>query len=61
MKIGVVGRGFVGGSIEKFISNNTVHAVISYDIKDDSNIQKSYQKIVDECSIIYLCSAGNHS
>ena len=54
MNVGIVGRGFVGGAIYKFLSNSS-HTTYSYDITDDLDINAGYLNIVKNCEIIYLC------
>ncbi|MHA2403643.1 MAG: hypothetical protein ACXADH_11680 [Candidatus Kariarchaeaceae archaeon] len=55
MKIGVIGRGFVGGSIEKLINSKSGYEVLSYDLKDDADMNIRFDRIVRECDFIYLC------
>ena len=56
MKIGVIGRGFVGGSIEKLINSKSGYKVLSYDVKDEAaDMNKRFDRIVRECDFIYLC------
>ena len=46
MKIGVIGRGFVGGSVEKFLKEKAYHEVLSYDLKDGTDMNIAYERIV---------------
>jgi UDPglucose 6-dehydrogenase len=55
MKIGVIGRGFVGGSIDKFINEQHGYSTLSYDVRDDRDMNKTYDRIVRECDFIYVC------
>lgn len=55
MRIGIIGRGFVGGSIEKHLKNNTYHDVKSFDVNDNTTINDGYKYIVCRSEIIYLC------
>ena len=55
MNVGVIGRGFVGGAIYKFLKDSSPHAEYSYDIKDDMDINDGYLNIIDKCEIIYVC------
>jgi len=55
MKIGVIGRGFVGGSVEKFLKEKAYHEVLSYDLKDGTDMNIAYERIVKECDVIYVC------
>ena len=55
MNVGVIGRGFVGGAIYKFLKDSSPHAAYSYDIKDDMDINDGYLNIIDKCEIIYVC------
>lgn len=55
MKIGVIGRGFVGGSIEKLIKSKSGYKVVAYDLKDKVDMNKQFDRIVRECDFIYLC------
>ena len=55
MKIGVIGRGFVGGAINKFINEHHGYSTLSYDVKDDRDMNKTYDRIVRECDFIYVC------
>lgn len=53
MRIGVIGRGFVGGSIEKMLRERSTHHVESFDAKDgDLNI--GFERVVRESEIIYV-------
>tara|TARA_R100000306_G_scaffold42211_2_gene40982 strand:- start:5795 stop:6613 length:819 start_codon:yes stop_codon:yes gene_type:complete len=54
MDVGVIGRGFVGGAIYKFLSDSS-HTTYSYDITDDLDINDGYLNIIENCEIIYLC------
>lgn len=55
MKIGVIGRGFVGGSLEKLINSTSGYKVIPYDVKDNTDMNIRYDRIIRECDFIYLC------
>jgi len=56
MKIGVIGRGFVGGSIEKFVNEHHGYSVLSYDVKDEHrDMNTTYDRMVRECDFIYVC------
>lgn len=55
MRIGIIGRGFVGGSIEKHLKNSTYHDVKSYDVNDNREINDGYKYIVGRSEFIYLC------
>jgi len=53
-KIGIIGRGFVGGALEKYLTEKgiTVH---SYDVMDDADPETVYKDIVEKCPLIYIC------
>lgn len=55
MNIGVIGRGFVGGSIAKFLQKEPFYDVMSYDLKDDTDMNYAYEEIVNRSQMIYIC------
>jgi len=55
LRIGIIGRGFVGGAIEKLLNEHSDHDVISYDIKGGIEADYGYSKVVTYSDIIYLC------
>jgi len=55
MNVGVIGRGFVGGSIEKFLKTRSKYSVKSYDLKDDTDMNNAYSNIVKRSDLIYVC------
>lgn len=55
MRIGVIGRGFVGGSIDKFINEQHGYSTLSYDLKDSRDMNIAYDRIVRQCDFIYVC------
>jgi len=55
-KVGILGRGFVGGSLEKFFKENCEDLdVTSYDVCDDIDINQGYEKLVDNSQLIFVC------
>jgi UDPglucose 6-dehydrogenase len=61
MNIGIIGRGFVGGSLEKYISQragfitNKKINLSCYDVNDSDDINIGYERVVRESDFIYLC------
>jgi UDP-glucose 6-dehydrogenase len=61
MNIGIIGRGFVGGSLEKYISQranfitNKKINISSYDVSDSDDINIGYERVVRQSDFIYLC------
>lgn len=61
MNIGIIGRGFVGGSLEKYISQranfitNKKINLSCYDVNDSDDINVGYERVVRESDFIYLC------
>jgi len=53
--VGIIGRGFVGGSLEKHLSNQNSVSVISYDLSDTIGMSQGYEKVVAKADIIYVC------
>ena len=53
MRIGVIGRGFVGGSMEKFLIEHSHHDVEAFDARD-GDITEGYNRIVAHSEIIYV-------
>ena len=54
MTIGIIGRGFVGNAIEKFLIKTNI-STISYDLKDNRDLNIAYEDIVVNSDTIYLC------
>lgn len=52
-KIGIIGRGFVGGAIESYLKDKC--DVVSYDIHDSADADQGYKNVVDHSEIIYVC------
>jgi len=57
INVGVIGRGFVGGSIFKFLTEKAPGhwRVRSYDLSDDADMATAYDLLVRTSDIIYLC------
>jgi UDPglucose 6-dehydrogenase len=61
MNIGIIGRGFVGGSLEKYISQranfitNKKINISCYDVSDSDDINIGYERVVRQSDFIYLC------
>ncbi len=61
MNIGIIGRGFVGGSLEKYISQrasfitNKKINLSCYDTADSDDMNVGYERVVRESDFIYLC------
>jgi len=59
LRIGIIGRGFVGGAIERFYHERSKMSVLSYDIQDEPatgvDLNTGYSVIVKHGDIIYLC------
>lgn len=52
-KVGIIGRGFVGGAIEAYLKDKC--NVVSYDIRDSVDADQGYKNVVDHSEIIYVC------
>ena len=52
-KVGIIGRGFVGGAIESYLKDKC--DVVSYDIRDSLDADQGYKNVVDHSEIIYVC------
>lgn len=52
-KVGIIGRGFVGGAIESYLKDKC--DVVSYDIHDSVDADQGYKNVVDHSEIIYVC------
>ena len=44
MRIGIIGRGFVGGSMEKFLIENSHHSIEAFDARDLPKIIKGVKR-----------------
>tara|TARA_R110002020_G_scaffold46539_26_gene132458 strand:- start:5472 stop:6293 length:822 start_codon:yes stop_codon:yes gene_type:complete len=55
MNIGIVGTGFVGSAILRFLKENTNHNIQAYDIRTGKDPQEGYKEIAYGCDFIYLC------
>tara|TARA_A100001201_G_scaffold58155_1_gene55913 strand:- start:551 stop:1453 length:903 start_codon:yes stop_codon:yes gene_type:complete len=53
--IGIIGRGFVGGAIEKYLSKQDSVSVSSYDLSDAVEMNQGYERVVTSSTIIYVC------
>ena len=53
MRIGVIGRGFVGGSMEKFLIEHSHHDVEAFDARD-GDITEGYNRVVTHSELIYV-------
>tara|TARA_Y100000401_G_scaffold32538_1_gene23966 strand:- start:7042 stop:7947 length:906 start_codon:yes stop_codon:yes gene_type:complete len=53
--VGVIGRGFVGGALTKYLSEQDSLSVVSYDLSDDIEMNQGYEKVVTSSDIIYVC------
>jgi UDPglucose 6-dehydrogenase len=54
MRIGIIGRGFVGAALQKFLFFQG-HDVESYDILDEKQTSVGYMELVQHSEIIYVC------
>lgn len=59
MQIGIIGRGFVGSSLEKYINSifpKPENINLScYDISDSDDMNIGYERVVRDSDFIYLC------
>ena len=53
MNIGVIGRGFVGGSMERFLKEHSEHSVEAFDAAD-GDMEAGYRRVVEHSDIIYV-------
>ena len=53
--VGIIGRGFVGGALTKYLSKQDSLSVVSYDLSDDIEMNQGYEKVVRSSDIIYVC------
>jgi len=53
--VGIIGRGFVGGALTKYLSRQDSLSVVSYDLSDDIEMNQGYEKVVRSSDIIYVC------
>jgi len=53
MNIGVIGQGFVGGSLTTVFRNNT--KIKTYDIVREKSTARSLQELVEECEVLFVC------
>jgi UDPglucose 6-dehydrogenase len=54
MKVGIIGLGFVGGAILKYLTSVGKDRIQSYDIKDGP-MEDGYDRVVAHSEIIYVC------
>ena len=54
-RIGIIGRGYVGSAVESFLTLESDHEVMSYDVLDGKGIGEGYREIAQFSDIIYLC------
>ena len=54
-KVGIIGRGFVGGSLEKYLVKQKDVSVSAYDMLDSAEMNDGYQRVVSRSDIIYVC------
>ena len=53
VRIGIIGRGFVGGSMEKYLLEHSHHDVQAFDAKD-GDVTEGYNRIVGHSEMIYV-------
>jgi UDPglucose 6-dehydrogenase len=53
--VGIIGRGFVGSAIEKYLSKQDCVSVVSYDLSDTTEMNHGYERVVSKSDIIYVC------
>lgn len=53
MKIGIIGRGFVGGSIEKLLVDKSEHHVEAFDV-NDGELNEGYERVVKDADLLYV-------
>lgn len=55
MNIGVIGQGFVGSAISQFLRDESDHSVVTYDLKDEVDMETGYKNVVLHSDIVYVC------